>query len=157
MDGLICDLPRAINWVILEDKEMGAQFFFAAAHPDAKTAEIRALSAELIKTQTAELAKGLPVIIMGDFNFADNSAAYKSIHGDTLYDARYLVPTYGNMTVLGTYNKFGANTDLQVRLPIDLCFVSPRRSGWSRPPWILPLWTRETASTPPTITPRSMS
>ncbi|MBQ9151084.1 MAG: endonuclease/exonuclease/phosphatase family protein [Clostridia bacterium] len=124
-NGLTGDLPRAINWVILEDRETGAQFLFVAAHLDAKTAEIRALSTELIKNQVAELAQGLPIIVVGDFNCSDNSAAYDGIHGDTLYDARYLIPTYGDMTIFGTYNKFGANTDIPVRLPIDLCFVSP--------------------------------
>ncbi len=127
--GLVGDMPRAINWVILEDKETKARFLFAAAHLDAKSGEIRALSAELIKDQVGELAQGLPVIVTGDFNCSDNSVPYANIHGDTLYDARYLVPTYGSMTVLGTYNKFGENTDIQVRLPIDLCFVS-RETVW---------------------------
>ena len=123
--GLVGDMPRAINWVILEDRETKARFLFAAAHLDAKSSDIRALSAELIKNQVEELAQGLPIIVTGDFNCADNSAPYEKLHGDSLYDARYLVPTYGSMTVLGTYNKFGENTDIQVRLPIDLCFVSP--------------------------------
>ena len=123
--GLTGDLPRAINWVILRDKETGVEFLFAAAHLDAKTAEIRKLSAALIAEKLPELAGGRPVIVTGDFNCSDNSKAYAAIHGTALYDARYLMPTYGNMTILGTYNKFGANTDMQVRLPIDLCFVTP--------------------------------
>ena len=127
--GLTGDMPRAINWVILEDQETKAQFMVVGAHLDAKTAAIREKSAALIAEKTAELAKGLPTIIMGDFNCSDNSAAYAAIHDTHLYDARYLVPTYGDMTILGTYNKFGANTDMQVRLPIDLCFVTPE-SVW---------------------------
>ena len=127
--GLTGDMPRAINWVILEDKETKSQFMVVGAHLDAKTAAIREKSAALIAEKTAELAKGLPTIIMGDFNCSDNSAAYAAIHDTHLYDARYLVPTYGDMTILGTYNKFGANTDMQVRLPIDLCFVTPE-SVW---------------------------
>jgi endonuclease/exonuclease/phosphatase family metal-dependent hydrolase len=123
--GLTGDIPRAINWVILEEKTTGDQFLFVGAHLDAKTAEIRALSAALIAEMTAEFACGLPTVNMGDFNCSDNSAAYRGIHGTTLYDARYLVPTYGGMTILGTFNKFGENTDMQVRLPIDLCFVTP--------------------------------
>ena len=123
--GLTGDLPRAINWVILEDKETRAQFMVVGAHLDAKTAAIREKSTALIAERTAELAEGRPIIIMGDFNCSDNSNAYAAIHDTHLYDARYLVPTYGDMTILGTYNKFGANTDMQVRLPIDLCFVTP--------------------------------
>lgn len=123
--GLTGDIPRAINWVILEDKSSGAQFMLAGAHLDAKSADIRALSTSLIAEKTVELARGLPIVIMGDFNCSDNSAAYRNIHDTALSDARYLVPTYGNMTVLGTFNKFGQNTDMQVRLPIDLCFVTP--------------------------------
>ena len=123
--GLTGDLPRAINWVILEDKETKAQFMVVGAHLDAKTAAIRENSTALIAEKTAELAEGRPIIIMGDFNCSDNSNAYAAIHDTHLYDARYLVPTYGDMTILGTYNKFGANTDMQVRLPIDLCFVTP--------------------------------
>ena len=123
--GLTGDMPRAINWVILEDKETNARFMLVGAHLDAKTAAVRELSTALIAEKTAELAQDLPIIMMGDFNCSDNSAAYAGIHGTHLYDARYLVPTYGDMTVLGTYNKFGENTDMQVRLPIDLCFVTP--------------------------------
>ena len=61
-----------------------------------------------------------------DCNFSHRCCDVMKTH---LYDARYLVPTYGDMTILGTYNKFGANTDMQVRLPIDLCFVTPE-SVW---------------------------
>lgn len=123
--GLTGDMARAINWVILEEKETKERFMVVGAHLDAKTAEIREKSTALIAEMTAELAGGIPTIIMGDFNCSDNSNAYAAIHDTHLYDARYLIPTYEGMGVLGTYNKFGANTDLQVRLPIDLCFVTP--------------------------------
>ena len=123
--GLTGDMARAINWVILEEKETKTRFMVVGAHLDAKTAAVREKSAALIVEKTAELAGGLPTVIMGDFNCSDNSNAYAAIHDTHLYDARYLVPTYGDMTILGTYNKFGANTDMQVRLPIDLCFVTP--------------------------------
>ena len=127
--GLTGDMARAINWVILEEKETKERFMVVGAHLDAKTAEIREKSAALIAETTAELAQGLPTIIMGDFNCSDNSNAYAAIHDTHLYDARDLIPTHEGMSVLGTYNKFGANTDLQVRLPIDLCFVTPE-SVW---------------------------
>lgn len=124
-DGLVANLARAINWVILEDKESGAQFLFMGVHLDARTPEVRARSNALLVKMGAEIANGLPVIAMGDYNCSDNAEAYWHIHDTTMYDARYLIPTYGNMTLLGSFNQFGENTDMQVRLPIDLCFVTP--------------------------------
>ncbi len=124
-DGLSANMARAINWVILEDKATGARFLFVGVHLDARTPEVRERSTALLVEMSTELAQGLPIIAMGDYNCSDNAAAYWNIHDTNLYDARYLIPTYGNMTILGTYNKFGENTDMQVRLPIDLCFVTP--------------------------------
>jgi endonuclease/exonuclease/phosphatase family metal-dependent hydrolase len=124
-DGLMANLARAINWVILEDKATGAQFLFVGVHLDARTPEVRERSTALLVEMATELAQGLPIVAMGDYNCSDNAAAYWNIHDTNLYDARYLVSAYGNMTLLGSFNKFGENTDMQVRLPIDLCFVTP--------------------------------
>lgn len=122
--GLTGDFARCINWVILEDKESGAQFFFMCGHIDAKYAEVRTLSTALIREKIAELSHDLPVIVVGDWNCSDNKEAYWNLYADGLADARYRVARVEDMTVRGTFNKWGVNDDIQARLPIDLCFVS---------------------------------
>lgn len=122
--GLKGDFARCINWVILEEKTTGSRFFFVCGHIDAKYADVRALSMQLINQKVGELSQGLPVIMVGDWNCADNSEAYSYMVQNGIADARYLVPKSAKMTVRGTFNKWGVNTDISSRLPIDLCFVS---------------------------------
>lgn len=123
-DGTTGDFGRCINWVILEDKESGADFFFMCAHIDAKSSSVRTKSTTLIRNRIAQLAGTLPVIVVGDWNCAENSSAYAKMATGGIVDVRYRVTDPADMTVRGTFNKWGANTDIGGRLPIDLCFVT---------------------------------
>lgn len=123
-DGTVGDFARCINWVILKNKETGAEFFFACAHIDAKVPLARTYSTALITQKATELSGGRPVIMVGDWNCHESTEAYWNLHQNGYSDARYRTDSVADMQILGTYNKWGANDDLQTRPPIDHCVVS---------------------------------
>ncbi len=123
-DGTVGDFARAINWVILEEKATGAQFFFLCAHMDAKVTKARNYSAAFITEQALSIADGLPIIMVGDWNTNEKTEAYATITADALSDARYRIADPSAMTLGGTFNSWGKNSNFHRLIPIDLCFVS---------------------------------
>lgn len=83
-------ITRICSWVKLEEKATGRQFYFFNSHFDHKGEEARYYSILLIKKQIREMTGGLPVIVVGDFNFTPESLPYKEINTDAsgyvLYD-----------------------------------------------------------------------
>ena len=120
--GLSGDMARCINYALLKDKASGVEFLFMGAHLDAKSEEIRALSAQLIYDRAHEIAGERPIIMLGDWNANQTHDSYRILTSTDLADAR--LRTY--VTDLhGTYNKWGEySADFQTRLPIDHCFIS---------------------------------
>ncbi len=59
---------RGANWVILRELESGKQVFHLNTHLDHRGELARVESAKLIVDQIAQLHRGLPVIVVGDFN-----------------------------------------------------------------------------------------
>lgn len=124
-DGTVGDFNRCINWVILEEKETGAQFFVLCQHIDAKVPVARLYSTQLISKQATELSKGLPVLMTGDWNANDGSEAYWALmESGQFADARYRTSSPSDMTLYGSFNKWGGNDNLQSRAPIDHCILS---------------------------------
>ncbi len=124
-DGTVGDFARAINWVILEERTTGAQFFFLCAHIDAKVAKARNYSATFILEQATEIAAGLPIIMVGDWNANEKSDAYKILTGDGFADARYRTPDPAAMTLYGTGNSWGKNIEPKSVAAIDHCIITP--------------------------------
>lgn len=60
--------PRIATWCIFRDKQSGEKFFFLNTHLDNEGQMARHNGADLLLQQTADLAKGLPSILTGDFN-----------------------------------------------------------------------------------------
>ena len=120
--GLSGDMARCINYAVLRDKASGVEFLFMGAHLDAKSEEIRALSAQLIYDRAHEIAGERPIIMLGDWNANQTHDSYRILTSTDLADAR--LRTY--VTDLhGTYNKWGEySADFQTRLPIDHCLIS---------------------------------
>ena len=67
---------RICSWTRLREKPSGQVFVYANTHLDNKSGLARANSAKLIVTRLAEIAKGLPVILTGDFNANEDDRAY---------------------------------------------------------------------------------
>ena len=120
--GLSGDMARCINYAVLRDKASGVEFLFMGAHLDAKSEEIRALSAQLIYDRAHEIAGERPIIMLGDWNANQTHESYRILTSGDLADAR--LRTY--VTDLhGTFNKWGEySADFQTRLPIDHCLIS---------------------------------
>ena len=120
--GLVSDMGRCINHALLKDKESGVEFLFLGAHLDAKTDEVRTLSAQLIYERAHALAGNRPIIMLGDWNANQTRASYDILTSGDLADARYRTT---ETDLHGTYNKWGEySPDFQTRLPIDHCFIT---------------------------------
>jgi endonuclease/exonuclease/phosphatase family metal-dependent hydrolase len=72
-------LTRICSWAKLRDRETGREFLYANTHFDHKGPIARENSAKLIAKRLAELAKGIPVVLTGDFNATEDSKAYAAI------------------------------------------------------------------------------
>lgn len=70
-------LPRIATWVHFKDKSTNKTFYHVNTHFDHRGVEARAKSAQLIKTKIAEIAKGAPVVLTGDFNCVETDDPYR--------------------------------------------------------------------------------
>lgn len=81
------DLPRMVNWAVFETRD-GRRFRFYDTHfPHRDEDEgAREQAARLLATRIAAGAEDLPVILTGDFNTVDSSAAHRVLT-ESLADA----------------------------------------------------------------------
>ena len=128
-DGTVGDFGRCINWVKLESMATGQQFYAVAAHIDAKHEEVRDFSTTLISQRMNEIAEGLPVVIMGDFNCNYTKPAYENMIRNGYENARELVK---EKIDIGTYNAWDPERDMKTVKPIDQCFLSKGQFEVSR-------------------------
>lgn len=70
---------RIASWLILRHKASDKEFFVLNTHFDHKGYTARSESAKLILSELRKLPKGLPVIIMGDFNAPANSTPINTL------------------------------------------------------------------------------
>ncbi len=70
-------ITRVATWAVLRDRESGKEFLAINTHFDHIGHEARKKSAALLKEKAQELAKGLPVVITGDFNCTRDEEPYK--------------------------------------------------------------------------------
>ncbi|MFO1402024.1 MAG: endonuclease/exonuclease/phosphatase family protein [Steroidobacteraceae bacterium] len=117
-DGRCCN--RLTTWARLRDRRTGRAFVVFSSHFDHEGVVARRESARLILRKAGELARGLPVICLGDFNSTPESDAAQALAG-RWRDARLAsrAPPYGPV---GTFNGFKLDAPLADR--IDYIFVS---------------------------------
>jgi endonuclease/exonuclease/phosphatase family metal-dependent hydrolase len=70
-------ITRVATWARVKDKKSGKDFIVINTHFDHLGTVARKNSAEILKSKAAEISKGLPVIIMGDFNCTRKEEPYK--------------------------------------------------------------------------------
>jgi endonuclease/exonuclease/phosphatase family metal-dependent hydrolase len=66
---------RYVNWVLLREKSTGFTFMFVNTHFD-NASKNKDPSALLFRGRIASLAKGLPIVVTGDFNTKANTERY---------------------------------------------------------------------------------
>lgn len=105
--------PRIVTWVRLHDSQTGKIFFHFNTHFDHRGERARKESAQLLLDRIRQLARDLPVVVTGDFNFTESSDGYLLLTGKSsekpsaLRDARYL-SEYGHHGPTSTFNEFKA-------------------------------------------------
>lgn len=117
-DAVCCN--RICSWVRLKDRSSSTEFFVFNSHFDHQGVKAREESAKLLIHKIDEIAEGLPVIAMGDFNSTPETVQIQTIK-EKLNDAFEVSqePPYGPV---GTFNSFDWNAPLKHR--IDYIFVS---------------------------------
>ncbi|MEQ9167215.1 MAG: endonuclease/exonuclease/phosphatase family protein [Fulvivirga sp.] len=113
-------LPRVCSWAEMEDINSKRRFFVFNTHFDHIGVVAREKSIGVIINKIKELVNDLPVVVMGDFNFEDDTAPYKRMT-EFLNDTRLAdnVDPYGPEA---TFNGF--HFDVQPEKRIDYIFVN---------------------------------
>lgn len=96
------DLPRAVAWCHLQDKQSQEEFYFACCHVNYGRDEGGIESAQLIASWMRNLAGQTPVVVVGDFNTSrrEHESAYRGYLGE-FYDS-YNTPIHTYLPIDGT-------------------------------------------------------
>jgi endonuclease/exonuclease/phosphatase family metal-dependent hydrolase len=87
-------VPRIASWVRLADNKTGREIFVLNMHWDHISVPAREQSARLVRRRLAELAEGLPAIVMGDLNSPEDSRAVSELVGAKGAAGRRLVDSF---------------------------------------------------------------
>jgi endonuclease/exonuclease/phosphatase family metal-dependent hydrolase len=87
-------VPRIASWVRLLDKKSRREIFVLNMHWDHIDVPARRQSAQLVRRRLADLAKGLPTIVMGDLNAGERSAEVTALRGEGDATGRPLADSY---------------------------------------------------------------
>ena len=117
-DATCCN--RICSWAKFNDLRTKKAFFFFSVHFDHQGLEARRQSGKLMVAKIKEVAKGEPVILVGDFNSTPDTEQIQTIQ-TLLSDAHNVTttPPYGPE---GTFNNFKFDAPMDQR--IDYIFVS---------------------------------
>lgn len=72
-------LTRICTWAKLRERSTGREILCANTHFDHRGVLARENSAKLLANRLPQLAKGLPIILIGDFNSTDTTPAYQTL------------------------------------------------------------------------------
>jgi endonuclease/exonuclease/phosphatase family metal-dependent hydrolase len=98
-------LPRIFTWVKVKDKKTAEAFYMANAHFDHRGVVAQEKSAELLYTQSLELAGDLPMFLTGDFNFNQKAGGYTYLSQQSRIADSYKVAQFRHGPE-GTFNGF---------------------------------------------------
>ncbi len=117
---------RIMTWAILKNKVTGEQFLYANTHFDHVSTSAQEKSAHLVKQRLKEYAKGLPIIVTGDFNCDPASKPYEMMlspnESFAMLEAwQHARSKQGNE---GTFHSFGSIA-VNKRSRIDFIFLTP--------------------------------
>lgn len=102
-------LPRLCAWAVLAERDGGRRCAVFATHMDHQGEKARLESMRLILARARESAHGLPVLLMGDFNAAEDSPPLRLAREAGFRDSyRVLHPEDKDA---GTFHAFTGRTD----------------------------------------------
>lgn len=105
---------RICSYAVLQDKATGEKVAHFNTHLDHVGPIAQSEGAKLI-AERADVFRGIPTVVTGDFNVTPDSGAYKSITAAGFKDARVLATESDDC---GTYHNFGKCSEM-----IDFIFV----------------------------------
>lgn len=118
--------PRIATFGLFRDRISGKKFIYYNTHLDHVSSLARVNGIKLLLEHASENAKGLPLIITGDFNARPNSAVYK-IANSILKDSA-IVSLTPHQGPLQSFNNYGKSKS---KNPIDFIFVSEEFTVYS--------------------------
>lgn len=84
---------RLCNYAKFRDKKNGMEFYVFNSHFDHRGQEAKEYSSVVLLNKVMELAKGLPVVLTGDFNMDEKTPGYaKLVESDIVNDAMLALP-----------------------------------------------------------------
>lgn len=87
--GWDASLPRICTWIVLKDKVTDDRWWIANTHFDHRGSVARVESGRLLRRKVLDQPKGVPAVVMGDFNCLPGSPPYLALVEDgALTDAR---------------------------------------------------------------------
>jgi endonuclease/exonuclease/phosphatase family metal-dependent hydrolase len=87
-------VPRIASWVRLLDQKSKREIFVLNMHWDHIDVPARRQSAQLVRRRIADLADGLPTIVMGDLNAGERSDEVTALRGENDANGRPLADSY---------------------------------------------------------------
>lgn len=72
-------LTRICTWAKLRERSTGREILCANTHFDHRGVLARENSAKLLTKRLPQLAQGLPIVLIGDFNSTDTTSAYQTL------------------------------------------------------------------------------
>jgi endonuclease/exonuclease/phosphatase family metal-dependent hydrolase len=115
-------LPRICTWAEFEEIKTGFKFYFFNLHMDHIGVVARRESAKLVLSKIKEMAKGVPVILTGDFNVDQTSESYAVVNNSGLLKDSYTLAPI-KLDYDDSYNAFNVNKN-HGNSRIDHIFVS---------------------------------
>lgn len=106
-------ITRMASWVVLRDRKNGRPVVVGNTHFDHVGEVSRVESAKLIRQRIQEIASGIAVVVMGDFNAAEGSAPYQALVDDDAGPGDGLIDAYRSAKPIsegdeGTFSGFNA-------------------------------------------------
>ncbi len=122
---------RIASWTILDDAAAGARLFILNTHWDHLCQDSRERSAARVREKVTELAGGLPVIVMGDLNATETSAAFLDLIGENDPGGLALVDAYRDVFPVrqpdeATFHGFnGTTAGSRIDFVLSTAFFTP--------------------------------
>ncbi len=120
-------LPRIVTWAELQDRITGKKFIFFNTHFDHQGETARRMSARMLLDSAEMKIRSYPVIVTGDFNTTDTSAAYRAMTSRDLQDAI----TVSKIPHYGPRSSWDGFREIEPGNRIDFIFVSNRVSVYT--------------------------